>query len=101
MTKRSSTKELLGIDLDTYKKWLEFQFKPEMTWGNTEIDHVKPICMFDVSKDEKLKDAFSWKNTQPLLKQNRLQKGSKYNFLDYQLQFIKAYQFLTLNEGEG
>ena len=32
---------------------------PDMTWDNTEIDHAKPICMFDVSKDEELRDAFS------------------------------------------
>ena len=27
---------------------------PEMTWDNIEIDHVKPICKLDVSKDEKI-----------------------------------------------
>ena len=69
MTKQSSTKEILGIDIGTYKKWLEFQFTPEMNWSNIEIDHVKPICMFDVSDEEQLKEAFNWKNTQPLLKE--------------------------------
>ena len=71
---------------------------PEMNWSNIEIDHVKPICMFDIAKDEKLKEAFNWRNTQPLLKRDHLQKGIKFNFLDYQLQFIKAYQFIKLNE---
>ena len=98
MTKQSSTKEILGIHVDTYRKWIEFQFTPEMNWYNIEIDHIKPICMFDVSNDEELKKAFSWKNTQPLLKQDNRQKGRKFNFLDYQLQFIKAYQFIKLNE---
>ena len=32
MTKQSSSRDLLGIDFDTYKKWLEFQFTPEMNW---------------------------------------------------------------------
>ena len=54
--------------------------------------------MFDVTKDEELREPFSWKNTQPLLKHNHQLKGIKFNFLDYQLQFIKAYQFLKLNE---
>ena len=98
MTKSSSTKDILGIDIDTYKKWLEFQFTPEMNWSNIEIDHVKPICMFDNSKDEDLTEAFSWKNTQTLLKHDHQKKGIKFSFLDYQLQFIKAYQFLKLNE---
>ena len=69
-----------------------------MNWENIEIDHVKPICLFDVSKDEELKKAFNWKNTQYLLKHIHHQKGIKFNFLDYQLQYIKAYQFIKLNE---
>ena len=71
---------------------------PDMTWYNIEIDHVQPICLFDVTKDEELKQAFNWKNTQPLLKEVLSQKGIKFNFLGYQLQFIKAYQFIKLNE---
>ena len=94
MIKQSSTKEILGIDIDLYRKWNEWQFTPEMNWSNIEIDHVKANCMFDVTKEEELKEAFSWKNTQPLLKQDHRQKGTKFNFLDYQLQFIKSYQFL-------
>ena len=98
MTKQSTTKEVLGMDVDLYKKWIEFQMTPEMNWSNIEIDHVKAICLFDVSKDEELKEAFNWKNTQPLLKHDHQLKGIKFNFLDYQLQFIKAYQFIKLNE---
>ena len=97
-TKPSSTKDILGIDIDLYRKCLEFQFTPEMNWSNIEIDHVKPICMFDVTKDYELREAFNWKNTQPLLKEVHSQKGIKFNLLDYRLQFIKAYQFTKLNE---
>ena len=97
-SKSSATREILGIDINLYKKWIEFQFTPEMNWDNIEIDHVKPICMFDVTKDKELREAFNWRNTQPLLKQDHVQKGIKFNFLDYQLQFIKAYQFIKLNE---
>ena len=98
MTKQSSSINILGIDIDLYRKWLEFQFTPEMNWENIEIDHVKPICMFDVTKDEELKEAFNRRNTQPLLKQDHVQKRIKFNFLDYHFQFIKAYQFIKLNE---
>ena len=98
MTKQSSSINILGIDIDLYRKWLEFQFTPEMNWENIEIDHVKPICLFDKYDDEQLKEAFNWKNTQPLLKQDHLQKGIKFNFLEYQPQFIKVYQFIEINE---
>ena len=97
-TKSSSTVDVLGTDIETYKKWIEWQMTPEMNWTNIELDHVKPICMFDVSNNEQLKETFSWRNTQPLLKHDHHQKGTKFNFLDYRLQFIKAYQFIKLNE---
>ena len=29
-SKSSSTRDILGIDIDLYRKWLEFQFTPEM-----------------------------------------------------------------------
>ena len=97
-SKSSPTKDVLGIDIDLYRKWIEWQKTSDMTWDTIEIDHVKPICLFDVSKDEELREAFNWKNTQPLLKEVHQKKGIKFNFLDYQLQFIKAYRFNKLNE---
>ena len=100
-SKSSSTNEILGFDIDSYRKWIEFQFTQEMNWSKIEIDHVKPICLFDVSKDEELKEALSWKNTQPLLKHIHHQKGTKLNFLDYQLQFINSYQFIKSNGQDG
>ena len=83
ITKQSSARDILGIDIDLCRKWIELQFTPEMTWDKIEIDHVKAICLFDVSKDEELREAFNWKNTRPLLKQNHRQKGTKFNFLNY------------------
>ena len=98
MTKQSSMKDILGIDINRYRNWIEWEMTPEMNWTNIELDHIKPICMFDVSKEEELKEAFNWKNTQPLLKHDHQHKGIKFTFLDYQLQFIKAYHFFKLNE---
>ena len=94
----SSTSDIIGIDIETYRKRIEWQFIPELNWRNIDKDHVKPICLFDVSKDEDLGEALSWKKTQPLLKQFHKQKGIKNNFPDFQVQFIKAYQFLKINE---
>ena len=95
---KQSSRDLLGINIETYRRWIVWQMTPEMKWSNIEIDHVKPICMFDVSKDEELREAFCWKNNQPLLKKGHQYEGIKFNFLDYQLQFIKCYELLKLNE---
>ena len=78
-SKSSSTIAILGIDINTYKRWIEFQMTPQMNWSNIEIDHVKAICLFNVSDDEELKLAFNWKNTQSLLKEVHSQKGVKFN----------------------
>ena len=99
--KSSSTKEFLGKGIDTYKRWIKHQMNPDMNWTNIEIDHVQPICMFDFLKDKELKQAFCRKNTQSLLEQDHQQTGNKVNFLEYQFQFIKAYQFVKLNDQEG
>ena len=89
---------MLGIDIDPYKRWIEIQMTPEKKWSNIEIDHVRPNSSSKVSSNEELRGAFCWRNTQPLFKKVHQQRGIKYNLLDYQLQFIKAYQFLKLYE---
>ena len=93
-----STKQILGMDIDLYKKWIENQKNPETNWTKIEIQHVKPDCVFDISKDEQLKEALFLKNTQPLLKEINKKKGIKYIFLYYRLQFIKVYHFYKVNE---
>ena len=59
MTKQSSTKDILGIDFNLYRKWIESQTTPEMNWTNIELDHIKLIFMFDVSKDDELREEFN------------------------------------------
>ena len=65
------------MDNNIYRQWIEHQLTSEMNWTNIEIDHVKTFCLFVVSKDEELKEAFRWENTQTLLKQDHHQKGTK------------------------
>ena len=36
-----------------------------------------------------------------MFKKNHQEKGTKFNFLDYQLQFIRAHHFFRLNDEEG
>ena len=88
----------LGMDIETYKKRTEFKISPEMTWNSIDINHVKPISSYDVSNDKGLRKTCKWIDSQPLLKQVRQPKGTKFDFLTCRSQFIKAYQFLRLKE---
>ena len=92
-SKSLHTREILGINIETYKKLIEYQMSSEMNWKNIHIDHVKPISLFDVSKEEDLLEAFYWVNTQPLLKKDNLQKSNKFIEEVYNNQFIKAREF--------
>ena len=69
---------------------------PEKNWSTNDFDHVKPLCLFNVSKDD-LKEALTWKRTQPLIKKTSTQ-GTGFCFIDSRSQFIKTYQFIKIKE---
>jgi len=54
--KSACTQELLGISMDKYIRWIEFQLKDGWTWDNWgsdfHIDHVYPLAKHDLSKKE-------------------------------------------------
>ena len=64
--KTSSTKDLFGMDIEICRKPIEFQVGPETEWNEIQIDHVKPFSSVDMSENEELREAFNWKNTQPI-----------------------------------
>jgi hypothetical protein len=62
---------------------IESLFKDGMSWDNYgywtwHIDHIKPLCLFDLTDEKQLKEAWSLKNLQPLWAKENLQKNKKY-----------------------
>lgn len=85
--KKKSMKTImyLGCSYEEYKGYLEKKFKKGMNWSNMggktgwQIDHIKPLVSFDLSKQSEQLKAFNFKNTQPMwAKDNRI-KGPRYN----------------------
>lgn len=79
--RRTKKISYLGMCTYYYKKWMEFQFDEHMTWKNHgtywEIDHVKPIDSFDLTKEDEIHACFNWKNTRPLEKsENNSKRGT-------------------------
>ena len=95
---KSSPKDVSGIHIDSYKKRIEFRLTLDMTGNNIDIDHVKPFSLFDISEEEEMKEAFNWKNTQPLLKEVHRQNRTKHNFLNYRPQYVRAFRLIKSNE---
>ena len=90
-----NTRNQLCISINSMSK---LSATEDMNWSNSEIDDVKPICLFDVWKDEELNSAIDWKITQTFIKRIHQHKGIKIDFLAHRMQFIDTYQLLQLNE---
>ena len=72
--KQKTDCKYLGIPMDIYYKWMEFNFDDQMTWDNRgtywQIDHTIPPQMCDEI------DAFHWSNTYPMIKSKNISKGN-------------------------
>lgn len=68
--KTNKCDELIGCTKDQLKFWLNYQLKDDMTWDNYgeywHIDHVIPICFFDLNINNEHFIVFNWSNLRPL-----------------------------------
>lgn len=82
--KNGSTVKDLGCSINELKVYLEEQFKPGMSWNNYNketwhIDHIIPLCRFNLSNREEFLKACHYTNLQPLWAKDNLTKGKKYD----------------------
>lgn len=81
--KMKSMIELIGCDLETFKRHIESQFTEGMNWeavlrGEIHMDHIKPCALFDLTKLDQQQICFHYTNIQPLWGPDNLSKGSRY-----------------------
>lgn len=77
-SKSSKTQHMLGCDWETFKIYMENQFKEGMTWenhGDWHYDHIIPIC--EAKNEEDLIKLNHYTNFQPLWAQENLKKSNK------------------------
>lgn len=72
--------ELAGCTPEFLKNHIQSQFTEGMTWDNHcfsgwHVDHIKPLCSFDLNDNEEIKKAFHYSNLQPLWSEENLKKG--------------------------
>lgn len=83
--KNSLSKVYLGCTIIFYKQYLESLFLPEMNWANHgeiwEIDHIKAIANFDLSKESEQLECFNYKNTEPRFKTTSI--AESFGYKDY------------------
>lgn len=61
----------LGCTIYEFKKYIESKWKPRMNWENMNYDgwhleHIKPLFLFDLGKEEEKKQAGHYTNLQPM-----------------------------------
>lgn len=75
-------RDLLGLDLNEFKKYIESKFKTGMSWDNYNyngwhLDHIRPLCSFNLIDISHLKKAWHYTNFQPLWKFDNQSKSGK------------------------
>lgn len=69
----------LGCSIDELRIHLESRFQPGMTWDNYgrtgwHIDHIKPLCKFNLQDEVQFKEACNYINLQPMWVKDNLEK---------------------------
>lgn len=81
LRKSASTARLLGCSSDFFRKHIEKQFVPGMTWENHgsvwELDHILPCAKFHLQHSEEQEVCFHWTNFQPLFVEDNRSKADK------------------------
>lgn len=74
----------IGANREFVIKWLEDRLLVGMSWGTYGdiwvVDHVVPLRLFDMTKEEDLKIALHYKNLMPLYKQDNMYKDGAIEF---------------------
>lgn len=72
----------LGCTVSELRLHLELQFKPGMSWSNHgkygwHIDHIKPLCTFDLTDKKQLAIAGHFSNLRPLWAKENLTRKKR------------------------
>ena len=70
LEKNSSTMNYIGCNIQYLREWFEFNFTSEMNWENYgsfwSIDHVIPVCKFDLTDETQKLQCWNWTNLMPV-----------------------------------
>ena len=68
--KIDSTMNYIGCNIQYVREWIEYNFTEKMNWDNYEtfwsIDHVIPICKFDLNLEDEKYRCWNWSNLIPI-----------------------------------
>lgn len=77
------TVEALGYHTEEFRRHIEAQFRPGMSWANHgrwHVDHIRPLSSFDLTDCEQRRAANALSNLQPLWAAENMAKGARQDF---------------------
>jgi hypothetical protein len=100
--KSTSLLNILGCDLDFFKRWISFRFDETMSWNNYgsewHIDHVLPINKFFLDDQIQVNICYHWTNLQPLSIKENQSKSDKILLFYYFNNFINIFRFNQMHK---
>ncbi len=99
-----SSKQLLkylAVDVDSFIKWIEYQWDNEWTWQNYAdkwvIDHVRPCSSFDLTTEEGKAKCFHWSNMRPLSMKDNSIKSNKVDedIINNHQQIVEKFLYIS------
>jgi hypothetical protein len=78
--KSKRTFDIIGLDKENFKMYIQSKFEEGMSWenyGEWHIDHIKPLCLGKNEEDVLLLNHYT--NLQPLWAKDNLIKNRKYD----------------------
>lgn len=77
--KSKRTFDIIGLDKENFKSYIEDKFTEGMSWenyGEWHLDHIKPLCLSE--NEEDLIKLNHYTNLQPLWSEDNIKKNRKY-----------------------
>lgn len=96
---KTKTFDALGVPIDVFRAWIEFQFEPGMSWetysSEWELDHIIPVSRFDLTYPAQQSICFGWTNFQPKFRGDNRSKGNKIILHEFFNSLISAHRFIN------
>ena len=97
VVKNESTMSYIGCNIQYLREWFEYNFTSDMNWNNYgslwSIDHIIPVCKFDLTNDNEKLKCWNWSNLMPVtIKFNSSKKDIDINQINYILKQIEKFK---------
>jgi hypothetical protein len=97
LVKNNTTMNYIGCNIQYLREWFEYNFTKEMKWENYgsywSIDHVIPVCKFDLTKEDEKFKCWNWSNMVPVtVKYNSSKKDIDTNQVNNVIKKLKDFK---------